>query len=109
MATENILMHCVKKGLAAGGGNRQALHERIRLHSIEAAKRIKQNGGENDLIDRIAQDEAFSITRRELDKLLLAEQFTGRAKEQTEEFLTDVRKIIDLNKEFLGADAEISV
>ena len=104
MATENILMYCVKKG-----GDRQALHEKIRLHSLEAAKKIKLNGEENDLINRIAEDESFDITREELDSLLRAEQFTGRAKEQTEEFLTEVKKILDANIEFSGADAKISV
>jgi len=104
MATENILMHCVKKG-----GDRQALHERIRVHSVEAAKKIKLEGGENNLLDNIAADSSFGVTRGELDKLLDAQGFTGRAKEQTEEFLIDVRKIIDANKEFLGADAKISV
>jgi len=104
MATENILMHCVKKG-----GDRQALHEKIRQHSVEAAKRIKLNGGENDLLDRIAKDSFFGVSREELKSLLNAGQFTGRAKEQTEEFLCEVRKILDTNKEFTGADAAISV
>jgi len=104
MATENILMHCVKKG-----GDRQALHERIRLHSVEAEKKIKQNGAENNLIDLIAQDASFRITREELNSLLQAEQFTGRAQQQTEEFLCDVQKILEANKDFLGADTKISV
>ena len=104
MATENILMHCVK-----AGGDRQALHERIRLHSVEAAKKIKLEGGENNLLDCIAKDAAFGITREELNKLLDAGQFTGRAEQQTEEFLRDVKKILEANKEFLGADAKISV
>jgi len=105
MATENILMHCVKKG-----GDRQELHERIRVHSVEAAKKIKLDGGENDLLDRIEKDAAFGVTRANLDSLLNADQFTGRAKEQTKEFLfNEVRKILDANKEFLGADIKISV
>ncbi|MDR0503986.1 MAG: adenylosuccinate lyase [Treponema sp.] len=104
MATENILMYCVKKG-----HDRQALHERIRLHSVEAAKEIKLNGKENDLIDRIARDDSFGITREELDSLLSAGQFTGRAERQTEEFLLDVREILDANREFMGAEASISV
>ena len=104
MATENILMHCVKKG-----GDRQALHERIRLHSLEAAKRIKLDGDENDLIDRIAHDDSFNVTSEELNNLLRAERFTGRAEQQTEEFLREVQKILDANKEFLGVDVKISV
>ena len=104
LATENILMHCVKKG-----GDRQELHERIRLHSVEAAKEIKQNGGRNDLIDRIAQDAAFGVTHDELNSLLLSGQFTGMAKEQTSEFLSGARKILEAHKEFLDADIKVSV
>ena len=104
IATENILMHCVKKG-----GDRQYLHERIRMHSIEAAKRIKLGGGENDLIARIESDPAFDLSKEELRGLLQPEQFSGRAKEQTEEFLSDVRKILELNKEQLGIEVKISI
>ena len=104
MATENILMHCVKKG-----GDRQALHERIRVHSVDTAKKIKLEGGENNLLDLIAQDPAFGTSREELDKLLDAKEFTGRAQQQTEEYLRDVKIILDANKEFLNADAKISV
>jgi len=104
MATESILMYCVKKG-----GDRQTLHERIRLHSVETAKRIKQDGGENDLISRIQADAAFGLTGDELEGLLNTEQFTGRAKEQTEEFLSEVRIVLDANKALLGADVKITV
>jgi len=104
MATENILMYCVKKG-----GDRQALHERIRQHSLEAAKKIKLQGEENDLIIRIANDPSFGVTYDELQNLLNAELFTGRAKEQTEEFLREARKILDDNKELLETDVKISV
>jgi len=104
MATENILMYCVKKG-----GDRQALHERIRLHSVEAAKKIKLQGGDNDLIARILADSSFGMTEKEMNNLLSAEQFTGRAKEQTEEFLSEVKNVIDKNKELLGVDVKITV
>jgi len=104
MATENILMHCVKKG-----GDRQALHERIRIHSVETAKKIKLEGGENDLLDRIANDASFGVSREELKKLLNAQDFTGRAEQQTKEFLQEVKIILDANQEFLGADVKISV
>ena len=104
MATENILMYCVKKG-----GDRQALHEKLRLHSVEAGKKVKQNGEENDLLDRIVQDASFGVTFSELESLLSAEKFTGRAKEQTEEFLVEVKKILDANRDFLGADATVTV
>ena len=104
MATENILMHCVKNG-----GDRQALHERIRLHSIEAVKNMKQDGSENDLLDRIVNDKAFNVSRKELDDLLLSRQFTGMAQEQTENFLIEVKKILDTNKELLNIDVRIQV
>ena len=104
MATESILMVCVKKG-----GDRQELHERIRLHSVEAAREIKLHGGKNDLIAKIAADPLFGVTTEELNYLLRAENFTGRAKEQTEEFLIEVRSVLEANKELLGMDVRISV
>jgi adenylosuccinate lyase len=78
MATENILMHCVKKG-----GDRQALHEAIRRHSVEVMKNIKENGGENNLLDRILNDPAFGLTRDELMKIVDGSGFTGLAAKQT--------------------------
>lgn len=104
IATENILMYCVKKG-----GDRQVLHERIRLHSQEAAKEIKLNGGKNDLIARIKADELFDLNNKELDSLLQAENFTGRAKEQTEEFLAQLKVILEENKALLGTEVSITV
>ncbi|MDR0512220.1 MAG: adenylosuccinate lyase, partial [Treponema sp.] len=104
MATENILMHCVKKG-----GDRQLLHERLRIHSLEAAKRIKEEGKENDLLSRILEDKAFGITDSELQTLLKPEQFIGMAEKQTEVFLSEVKAILQENEEFLGAADEISV
>ncbi|MCL1963748.1 MAG: adenylosuccinate lyase [Firmicutes bacterium] len=104
MATENILMYCVKKG-----GDRQTLHERIRLHSLEAMQKIKRDGGENDLLARIAADAAFDVTGEEIGNLFRAEQFTGRAREQTEEFLAEVRAVLEDNIELLGMDITISV
>ncbi|MCL2002634.1 MAG: adenylosuccinate lyase [Oscillospiraceae bacterium] len=104
MATENILMRCVKKG-----GDRQILHERLRLHAAEAGKRVKLDGGENDLMARVAADPAFDMSGDEINDLLRAENFTGRAKEQTEEFLAEVRAVLDANKALLGADVPITV
>jgi len=104
MATENILMYCVKKG-----GDRQELHEHIRVHSVDAAKKIKLGGGENDLIARIISDEAFNVTENEMKDLLRAEGFTGRAEEQTAEFLVQVRTVLNANKDLLGADVNITV
>jgi adenylosuccinate lyase len=104
MATENILMGCVKKG-----GDRQALHERIRLHSVEAAKKVKLDGEENDLIARVTADPAFGLAEEELAGLLRAEDFTGRAREQTEEYLAGVRALLEENKSLLGMDIKITV
>ena len=104
MATENILMYCVKKG-----GDRQELHERIRQHSINAAKEIKQNGSDNDLIKRILSDETFNISAQEMEAILNAESFCGRAKEQTEEFLREVKSVLDFNKDLLGVKVNIKV
>ena len=104
MATENILMHCVKKG-----GDRQVLHERIRLHAMEAAKRVKCDGAENDLMERILADPAFSMTQEELSGLLRAEQFTGRAREQTEEFLAEARVLLGEHRDALTDDVSITV
>ena len=86
MATENIMMDAVKYR----GADRQVLHERIRIHSMAASKVIKEEGGENDLLERIAADPAFGVTLQELEGILQPEKYTGRAKEQTEEFLRDV-------------------
>ena len=86
MATENIMMDAVKYR----GADRQVLHERIRVHSMAASKVIKEEGGENDLLERITADPAFGVTLEELESILQPEKYTGRAKEQTEEFLRDV-------------------
>ena len=84
LATETILMDAVKRG-----GDRQQLHERIRVHSMAASRIIKEEGGENDLLDRIAADSAFGVTREELDRLTSPERFVGRAPQQTEEFVRE--------------------
>lgn len=104
MATENILMYCVKTG-----GDRQELHERIRRHSVEAAKEIKQKGSDNDLIKRILNDKTFNISEQEMKEILNAENFCGRAKEQTEEFLTEVKPVLDSNRDLLGVKVNIKV
>lgn len=84
MATENIMMDAVKRG-----ADRQQLHERIRLHSMAASRIIKEEGGENDLLDRIASDPAFGVTREELGRAVSPERFVGRAPRQTEDFLKE--------------------
>ena len=106
MATENILMHCVK-----AGGDRQTLHEAIRRHSVDAGKRIKAEGGDNDLLDRIAADPLFGLTRAEIDAIINTGSFTGMAEAQTEEYLSYVRQVLSDNREALsgGINAEVNV
>ena len=105
MATENIMMEAVKKG-----GDRQELHEKLRTHSIAAAKVVKEQGLENDLIDRICADESFHLTRSEIDGILEPKNFTGRAPEQVDEFLKEcIYPVLQKNKEILGESAELSV
>ena len=89
IATENILMHCVKKGK-----DRQVLHEAIRTHSVAAAKAIKEHGADNDLIDRLAADPSFGATKEELLGIISQGGFTGRAAQQTEEYLAAVRELL---------------
>lgn len=106
MATENIMMDAVKKR----GADRQQLHERIRVHSMAASKVIKEEGGENDLLQRIAADEAFGVTLEELETILQPEKYTGRAKEQTEEFLRDfVAPALEKYKDIESEKPEINV
>jgi adenylosuccinate lyase len=82
MATENILMEAV-----ARGGDRQALHECIRVHSMEAGKQVKMFGRKNDLLERILNDPQFGLTQADLDRILEVSQFIGRAPQQTSEFI----------------------
>lgn len=106
MATENILMHCVK-----AGGDRQTLHEAIRRHSVDAGKRIKAEGKDNDLLDRIAADPIFGLTRADIDAIIKTGRFTGMAEAQTEEYLSYVRQVLSDNREALsgGICAEVNV
>ena len=84
MATENLMMRATRKG-----GDRQDLHERVRVHSIEAGRQVKQHGLPNDLMDRIAADAAFGVTRAELEEDLRPELYVGRAPAQVDEFLEE--------------------
>ena len=105
MATENIMMQAVKKG-----GDRQELHERLRRHSIAAGKVVKEEGGRNDLIERVLADPAFQLSEAEVAELLKPEDFIGRAPRQVEEFLDGVvRPVLAANRELLGERAELSV
>ncbi len=105
MATENIMMRAVEKG-----GNRQELHEALRQHSIAAAKVVKEEGGENDLVERIAADPAFMITAEEIKAVLKPENYIGRCPSQVDSFLKEcVQPVLDRNRELLGEKAELSV
>ncbi|MDD2956075.1 MAG: lyase family protein, partial [Oscillospiraceae bacterium] len=105
MATENIMMSAVKKG-----GDRQQLHEKLRLHSIAAGRRVKEEGEDNDLIERVLADPAFMLKREDLDGILVPEHFIGRSAEQTERFVQDlVEPVLEQNRDILGEKAQLSV
>lgn len=105
MSTEVILMECVK-----AGGNRQELHEKIRVHSMEASKMVKQYGKDNDLIERIKNDSAFAAINDKIDSILDPKNFIGRAKEQTIEFIDEViNPILQENKDCLGQQGQVNV
>lgn len=106
MATENILMYCVKHK----NGDRQTLHEAIRQHSVAAADQVKLYGRENDLLSRIMGDERFALSPEELDSLLDPAAFTGMAEHQCEKFLAEqVRPILEQNAGCLGAGGQVNV
>lgn len=105
MATENIMMDAVKRG-----GDRQELHEKIRVYSMEAGRNVKVEGKENNLPALIAADPAFGMTEEEILALLKPENFVGRAPEQVEDFLGEVvEPVLEANKELLGVSVEINV
>ena len=105
MATENIMMDAVK-----AGGDRQELHERIRTLSMEAGRNVKERGLENNLLELIAADSAFNMSLEELKNTMDPAKYTGRAKEQTEEFILEViQPLLDQNKDLLGLKADIKV
>ena len=105
MATEDIMLNAVKKG-----GDRQDLHEKLRQHSIAAAKVVKEEGLDNDLIDRIIKDPAFMITREEINSILKPEYFIGRSISQVEEFLNScVNPLVEKNKDILCEKGELTV
>ena len=105
MATENIMMECVK-----AGGNRQELHERIRVLSMEAGKNVKVEGKENNLIELIKKDDYFAAVHNKLDEILDANKFIGRAPSQVVEFIeNEVKPILEENKGVLGQKGEVKV
>ena len=105
MATETILMEAVKRG-----GDRQELHEKIRVLSMQAAKRVKEEGLNNDLIERIINDNSFFMSKEEILSIMDPVKFTGRSSGQVDDFVNNVIKpIIDKNKSSLGVNVSINV
>ena len=105
MATENIIMACVK-----AGGDRQELHERIRVLSMEAGRNVKVEGGENNLIELIKQDDMFKAVWGQLDDILDANKFIGRAPSQTVEFITnEIEPILQKHATWLGEKGDVRV
>ncbi len=105
MATENIMMDAVK-----AGGDRQELHEKIRVHSMAAGKVVKEEGRPNDLLDRIAADPAFNLSRETLDGMLDPKKYVGRAPEQTSEYINNVvNPLLSEYSDLLGISAELNV
>ncbi len=105
MATENIMMAATK-----AGGDRQELHERIRQHSMAAGARVKQEGLDNDLLERIAADPAFNLKLDELDEMLDPSAYIGRCPEQVSEFLEElIQPLLDKEKDSLNVSDELKV
>lgn len=99
------MMECVK-----AGGDRQELHERIRELSMEAGRRVKVEGKDNNLIDLIKQDEMFKPVWDKLDDILDAKKFIGRAPSQTLEFIQEeIDPILEKYADLLGATGELKV
>ena len=104
MATENIMMESVKRG-----GDRQELHEKIRVHSMAAAQRVKGEGLNNDLIERIIADNGFNLSKEEILSIIDPSKFIGRSPSQVVEFIEEyVNPILENNKEMLGVKSDRS-
>lgn len=105
MATENIIMECVKRG-----GNRQELHEEIRVLSMQAGEQVKKYGKQNDLLERMSNSNIINLSLEEINHIVNPKNFTGRASEQVEDFYNEVVKPILLaNKDLLGMTVELNV
>lgn len=105
MATENIIMEAVKKG-----GDRQELHEAIRVHSMEAGKQVKIEGKENDLLDRIQNDPIFNLSQDDIQQLLNAQDYIGRSPEQVVSFIeSEVEPIRMRFSQILGKEVTLKV
>ena len=105
IATENILMDCARRG-----ADRQDMHEAIREYSVAVAKRMKLEGKDNDLLDRLLADKRFMLTKEDLDRILNVRSFIGLAPEQTESFIeNEVKPVLEKDKDLLGVDVRITV
>ncbi|SMC21748.1 adenylosuccinate lyase [Clostridium acidisoli DSM 12555] len=105
MATENILMEAVKRG-----GDRQELHEKIRVYSMETGKRVKEEGLDNDLMSRIAKDSSFKLQENDVLTILDSKNFIGRAPGQVDDFVNEcISPLLEANKENLGITVDINV
>ncbi len=105
MATENIMMEAVKRG-----GDRQELHEKIRVHSLAAARQVKEFGAKNDLIERILADESFGLSKEEILSIIDPSKFTGRSSGQVVDFIEEyINPILEAHKNELGEEVEINV
>ncbi len=105
MATENIMMDAVK-----AGGDRQELHERIRELSMQAGAHVKEEGGDNNLLELIAADDTFGLSLEDLEKTMDPSKYTGYSASQVEKFIeTCVKPVLDANQDVLGVKAEINV
>ena len=105
MATENIMMESVKKG-----GDRQELHEIIREHSMAAAQRVKRDGLNNDLIERIIIDDRFNLSKEEIINIIEPKKFIGRASSQVDDFMEEyINPLLEENKDFKSFTSEINV
>lgn len=102
MATENIMMEAVKRG-----GDRQELHERIRIHSMEAGKQVKLYGQKNDLVERIAEDSLFGLTEKEILAVMEPANFIGRSVQQVEEFIKN--EALPRIKDIESADIQVEL
>lgn len=105
MATENIIMEAVKRG-----GNRQELHEEIRVLSMQSAEQVKKFGKQNDLIERMYESKIINMTKDEIDATINPSNYIGRAPQQVEEFYNEaIKPILEENKELLGVNIELNV
>ena len=105
MATENILMEAVKNG-----GNRQEIHEEIRVLSMQSAEQVKKFGKQNDLIERMSKSKIINMTKEEIEETISPINYVGRAPQQVEEFYNEtIKPLLEENKDLLGVKVDLKV